>query len=264
MKQIITIVFLIAAIVGLVAFSFTIKQVDQEERRLSVDLQHRSTILAESLKENVEPNFVNNSDQYLQGVVERFADKERSAGLAVYDNKGKIVAVSSSVPKEISDSQKIASDVMDGDKANGDFAKFNDNKMYLFAIPLHDKNSVVGALMVVQNAEYIDVRLMEIWRNNLMRLSVQVLFLSLAAILFLRLIIHKPMHNLVESLKQSRSGNSFKNIPNDPFFQPLVREISNINRSLMEARLTASEEARLRLEKLDSAWTSESSRDCMG
>ncbi|MBU2632108.1 trehalose-6-phosphate synthase, partial [Patescibacteria group bacterium] len=227
----------------------------------SVDLQHRSTILAESLKDNVEPNFINNSSQYLQDTVERFADKERSAGIAVYDSKGRIIAVSSSVPKEFSDSQKIASDVMDGDKATGDFAKFNNKKMYLFAIPLHDNSSVVGALMVIQNAGYIDVHLQEIWRNNLMRLFVQVSLLSIVAILLMRWIFYKPMQNLVEILKQSGSGNSSKNIPDNPFFQPLTREISNINRSLMEARSAASEEAKLSFEKGDAPWTAERLRE---
>src|SRR3989344_2785356 len=187
MKQIIAIVLLIAAIVSLVAFSFTIRQVDQEEDRLGVDLQHRSTLLAESLRETVEPNFINKSDEYLQTVVEKFANRERLAGLAIYDNKGKVIAVSSNLPKDNSDSQKIVADAMDGDNANGDFVKFNENKMYVFAVPLHDKISVVGSLMVIQNARYIDTRLQEIWKNNLMRLSLQVLLLSIAAILFLKL-----------------------------------------------------------------------------
>lgn len=257
MKQIIAIVFIIAIIVGFVAFSFTLKQVDQEETRLSVDLQHRSTLLAESLRETVEPNFINKSDENLQAVVEKFANRERLAGLAIYDNKGKVIAVSSNLPKDNPDSGKIVSDAMDGDKANGDFVKFGNDKMYIFTIPLHDQTSVVGALMVAQNAGYIDTRLQEIWRNNLMRLFIQILLLSIAAILFLRWVIFKPMQNLVESLKQSRSGNNSKNIPNNPFFQPLVREISNINRSLSEARFAASEEARLSLEKIDSPWTAE-------
>jgi len=258
MKQFLIVIFLVALIVSLVAISFTISQVGQEEKRLTIDLQHRSTLLAESLKDNIEPNFINKSDQYLQNVVEKFADKERLAGLVVYDNKGNIVAVSSILPKDISDSQKTAFDVMDSDKANGDFGKLNDKKMYLFAVPLHDKNSVVGSLMIVQNAGYIDNRLNEIWKNNLIRLSVQIFLLSIASVLLLRWIIFKPMIGLAESLKQMRSGGRrITSHGNHLFFKPLAREISNMNKSLMEARFAAKEEARLRLEKLDSPWTKE-------
>ncbi|QQG41035.1 MAG: trehalose-6-phosphate synthase [Candidatus Levyibacteriota bacterium] len=257
MRQIIIIVFLIAAIVGLVVISFSIKQVDQEEKRLSIDLQHRSTLLAESLRETVEPNFINKSDEYLQTVVEKFANKERLVGLSIFDNKGKIIAVSSSLSKETLEPQQIVSDAMDGDKANGDFVTLNDSNIYIFAVPLHDKTSVVGALMVAQNAGYIDTRIQEIWRNSLMRLSIQVFLLSIAAILFLRWVIHKPIQNIVESLKSTRIGDKSKQIPNNPFFQPLVREISNINRSLMEARFAVSEEAKLGLDKVNAPWTAE-------
>lgn len=257
MRQIIVIILLIAVIVGLISIAFSIRQADAEQERLSIDLLHRSTLLAESLRETIEPNFIVKSDEYLQTVVEKFANRERLAGLSVYDNKGNIIAVSSNLPRETLESQKIVADAMDGDKANGDFVTLNDAKMYVFALPLHDNASVVGSLMIAQNAGYIDTRLQEIWRNNWMRLFTQVFFLSLALVLFLRLVIYKPIHSLAESLKQARLGSQSKSIPNNPFFQPLVREISNINRSLIEAKLTAGEDAKLGLEKMDPVWTSD-------
>ena len=45
------------------------------------------------------------------------------------------------------------------------------------------------------------------------------------------------------------------------FFQPLVKEISNIKNSLIEARIAASEEAKINLERLDSPWTKERLRE---
>src|SRR3989339_146068 len=166
MRQVILSVLLIASIIGIIGVFFTISQVNQEEKRLTVDLQHRSTLLAESLRETIEPNFINKSNEYLQNVVEKYANKERFAGLAIIDNKGNILAVSSTLPKEMPDAAKITADVMDSDQANGDFSTFKDKKMYIFAVPLHEDKSVVGSLMVVQNAEYINTRLNEIWRNT--------------------------------------------------------------------------------------------------
>lgn len=258
MKKLILSLFLIVSIVSLIAIAFTYNQADNEEKRLRSDIQYRSTIIAESLREAIEPNFINKSEKYFQSVVEKYANKERFAGLAIVDNKGNITAVSSTLPKEISESQKIVTDVMDSDKADGDFVKFKDKKMYVFAVPLHDDKSVVGALMIIQNAGYIDARLTEIWKTNLIRLFTQAFLISLACLLALRWIIYEPIRNLVETVKSARlnsSSQDSKSIPNFPFFQPLVRELSNIQRSLFEARSIASEEARLRLEKLDSPWT---------
>lgn len=259
MKQIITALLIIVLIVSLIAVTFTINQVKNEEQRLTLDLQHRSTLLAESFRETIEPNFINKSDQYLQTIVEKFADRERFAGMAVYDHKGDINAMSSSLPKEISKSQQIATDAMDEDRANGDFVQFKDKKIYLLAIPLHDDKSVVGALMIAQNAGYIDSRLTEIWQNSLLRLFLQIFLLTIAIFLIIRWLIFAPVRSLAESLKSARTGNSDTNklLANSFFFQPLTNEVTNIRRSLLEARIAASEEAKVNLERLDSPWTAE-------
>lgn len=178
MKQIITALLIIVLTVSLIAVTFTINQVNSEKQRLAVDLQHRSTLLAESFRETIEPNFINKSDEYLQTIVEKFADRERFAGMAVYDHRGNISAMSSNLRKEIIQAQQIATDAMDEDKANGGFVEFEDEETYLLAIPLHDKKSIVGALMVAQNAGYIDNRLTEIWQNSLIRLFLQIFFLQ--------------------------------------------------------------------------------------
>lgn len=260
MKQLIAALLIIITIVSLIVVAFTISQVGQEEQRLKSDLQNRSTILAESLKETVEPNFINKSGAYLQDVVERFSSKERFAGLGIYDNKNNIIAASSDIPEASSSAQIVVANAMDADKANGNFQTFGNKKVYLLAVPLHDDKSVVGALMVVQNAAYIDDRLNEIWRNNLIRLLIQASLLSLAVLLLIRWIIFEPIRGLVEALRLARMGGveqSPKSLTSSFFFRPLVKEISNIKSSLMEARISASEEARLRLEKLDSPWTPE-------
>lgn len=260
MKQIIVVVLVILATVSLIIVAFTLNQVGKEEERLKIDLQYRSTLLAESLKETVEPNFINKSEDYLQTVVERFAGKERFAGLGVYDNKGKIIAISSTIPESTAAAAEIVGSAMDADKPNGDFVKSKNSKVYVLAVPLHDEKSVVGALMVVQNAGYINERISEIWKNNLIRLFVQTSLLSVAVILLIRWLIYTPIRSLVESLRQARSGEVKHNshsLTNSLLFRPLVNEVFSIRRSLLEARSQASEEARLRLEKFDSPWTAQ-------
>lgn len=260
MKQIIISVLIIVLIISLIITAFTVNQVENENERLKSDLEYRTTLLAESLREIIEPNFINKSDSYLEGILERFTTKERLTGLGVYDNKGNMIVASSAVTEATLSAQEVISNTMDADKATGDFTSLDNKKIYMLAVPLHDEKSVVGALMVIQNAGYIDDRLNEIWRNNLLRLAIQASLLSMATLLLIRWLIYAPVKNLVESLKTARVGGSTpdsKGPTNSLFFRPLVNEITNIRRSLLEARTTASEEARLRLEKLDSPWTSQ-------
>lgn len=260
MKQVITIVLVIVTIISLIVVAFTISQTQQEQQRLSVDLQYRSTLLSENLKEAIEPNFINKSNQQLQSLVNKLDDKERFAGMALYDKKGNGIATSSGFLTQTSDIQKIAEDVMDADKANGDFIDTKDGKIYVLAVPIHNDTNIVGALMIAQKAEYIDNRINEIWKNNLLRLLIQASLLSAAMIVLIRWMIYRPIKNLVETLQSVRSGEGKQNpksLTNSPLFRPLINEVSSIRRSLLEARSTASEEARLRIEKLDSPWTAE-------
>jgi len=259
MKQIITALLIIASVVSLIAIVFTINQVNSEEQRLQVDLQYRSTLLAESFKETIEPNFLSKSEENLQAVVERFANRERFAGLAIYDHKGEVTVMSSSLPKELGEPRKIAADAMDEDRATGDFRVFKGEKFYLLAVPLHDEKSVVGSLMIAQNASYIDGRLKEIWRNNLARLLLQISLLAAALFLIFRWLILSPVKSLAEILKSVRTGEMSvgQTLSESSFFKPIAREVTNIRNSLLEARVAAKEEARFSLEKLDSPWTGE-------
>ena len=167
MKQIFAAVFVIIVIISFIVVAFTLTQVQQEEQRLKDGLEQRFILLAESLKETVQPNFINKSDQQLQNLVNRFEDKQRLTGMAIYNNKGDTIATSSSLIANVLKTKKIAEEAMDADAANGDFVELTNEKMYLLAIPLHDQENVVGALMIAQDASYIDTRLNEIWKNNL-------------------------------------------------------------------------------------------------
>src|SRR3989344_418218 len=260
MKQIFAAVFVVIVIISFIVVAFTLTQVQQEEQRLKEGLEQRSILLAESLKETVQPNFINKSDQQLQNLVDKFEDKQRLAGMAIYDNKGNTIATSSSLITQVLKTKKIAEEAMDADGANGDFVELTNEKMYLLATPLHDQGSVVGALMIAQDASYIDTRLNEIWRTNLLRLFIQASLLSFAVLLLMRWIIYEPIRGLIKTLKLARMGGVEQNpkgLTSSFFFRPLVKEISSIKNSLSEARISASEEARLRLEKLDSPWTAE-------
>ena len=263
MKQIFAAIGLVILIISLIAIYFTWTHVDSESKRLQGDIQYRSYLVVDSLKGSVEPNFINKSTGYLQTVVENFADKQRLAGIAIVDNTGKLVASSPGLSggiKQSNQANQVITYAMDGDQDRGDFVNASGKKFYIYASPLHEKKSVVGALVVVQNAGYIDTQLNDIWKSDLLKLFLQAFFLSLAILFILRWIIFIPLRNLVESLQLTSRGNRNKatsKVFNNPFLGPLIKEVGNIQRNLIEARIAASEEARLRLKKFDSPWTTE-------
>lgn len=246
--------------VSLAVLAFTVRQVAQERDTLTADLQQRTRLLADSLRDSVESYYANNSTAALQKVVERFANRQRLAGLVIYDYKGDVVAASGGLPDAVIKNQAVVTDAMDSDKPKNNFVEQDGKRMYLQAEPLHRDNRVVGAFAVVQNASYIDSSLKQIWHNNFLRLLWQTLLFSLAAVLLLRWLIFKPLFNLVESVRQVRAGGTEQEqgeIGKHGFFRPLAREIFKMSTSLRQARSAASEEARLRFQKLETPWTAE-------
>lgn len=246
--------------VSITTLGFAFGQVSQEKGRLESDIKYRSSLLASSLKDPVESNFTDKSATYLQSVVEKFAGDQRIAGLAITDSMGTMVAVSSSLPKDISATAKFAANAMDSSKANGGFVKFNDNRMYVYAEPLRNEQGVVGALVVIQNASYIDDYTSSMWKRNFLRLSIQAVLFSLATFLVLRWVIHRPLQKLVAVMQLVRIGNGTKHperLASNPFFEPVLQEFTSIQKSLVRAKLAAKEATKTALEKLDSPWTAE-------
>ena len=116
MRYIFTIIGSVVLTVTLVAFFFNLKQVNEERTVLSTNLKQRAILLADSLKESVEPSYANSSESSLktslQKIVDKFANRERLAGIALYDNKGTLLATSSGLPKTIIENIKIVADAV--------------------------------------------------------------------------------------------------------------------------------------------------------
>ncbi|MCX6721333.1 MAG: trehalose-6-phosphate synthase [Candidatus Staskawiczbacteria bacterium] len=244
---------------SIIVLGFTVFQVHEQQVSLLADLKYRTQILSESFKESIEPIYIAKSIESLQKILDKFTDKQRLMGLAVYDNKGNVVASSAGLSEEIVNNAK-PTPVMDADSASGNFATIENSKIYEFINPMHQDDAVIGAIMVVQNADYIGSDLTNIWTTNLLRLFLQVLIFAIAAVFVLRWLIFRPILKMIKSIKAIRSGNieqGMAGFEKHSFFKPLAEEISKISDSLSKARLAAAEEARLRMEKLDTPWTAE-------
>src|SRR3989344_6985027 len=101
MKQIILITLGAIIAVSAFVFGFTYTQVNQERLNLSADVQYRTRLLSDTLKESIEPSYSRNSTSTLKRIVDKFADRERIVGLAVFNNRGIPLASSKDMPKRV-------------------------------------------------------------------------------------------------------------------------------------------------------------------
>jgi alpha,alpha-trehalose-phosphate synthase [UDP-forming] len=260
MKQIISAILLVIATVSLVVFSFTYWQVEQEEKELTDDLQYRSTLLADNIKTSVEPIVVSKSNEQLQTYIEQYSENERVNGLIIYDNKDTILAKTATMSADFVKAQSVAQAAMDENRVNGELYITEGRRQYLFAVPLRDQERVVGSLLIVQNAAYIDSDLQEIWQRNLIRLLIQSILLSIAIVFILNWLVYRPLQNLLKVIRSAREGdvlNKEQYLRGHSFFKPILREVLSLHQSLTETKLKASKQAKLLFEKYDAPWTVE-------
>jgi trehalose 6-phosphate synthase len=260
-RQLLILIAGVILVVILAVLGFTIKQINDEKASATADLEYRTKLLADSLKEAVEPYYAGNSTSALQKIVDKYANKEHVVGLSVYDSKGAVVAASADLPKMLLSTTTTVTNAMDTDKPASEFVKDNGKSLYVFVEPLHQSDRVVGAFLVVQNSSYIESSIQDILESNLIRIFVQICVFLVLMYLLTYWLIWRPVSRLALSIKSARirgkGETDLGNIKENFFFSPLVGEISKITKSLSEARFVASEEARMRLEKIDSPWTAE-------
>lgn len=258
MRQIALITASVILALSFIVGASTFFQANGEELRLSADLQYRTRVLADSLAEAIGPSFSARATSTIKQIVGRIADNDRIAGLGVFDGAGLLVASSTALAPEIIALPLIIS-AMDAGAPAGAFVQTSFGRAYALVEPLQENSRVVGALVIAQNTGYIDDTIAKIWMDNLWRLLMQIVVVGGAIYLLVRWILFKPLSRLVESMRSMRSGEAAAGAMQGDhgFLLPLASEISRMNTSLQHARFVAGQEARMRLEKLDSPWTAE-------
>ena len=182
MKITFRLVVSLVLVVGLGAVGFSFYQVREERIRLASELERRSIVLAESLQESVIPLVTSESPERLNSLVQRIGNRDRFQGIAVHDAHGRLLASTADIEPQIRGSAPEVTRVLAEGRPNGRFARLENLRIYLYAFPLASGGEQVGVLTLFQNASYIDVRLEEIWKRNLISfLVLSVLVLALTA-----------------------------------------------------------------------------------
>ncbi|MEW6685770.1 MAG: trehalose-6-phosphate synthase [Candidatus Edwardsbacteria bacterium] len=259
MKINLTIIISVLIAVGLVALSFTLFQVYQERQRLQMDLERRSVLLVESLQEGILAQIEKGKISRLQQTIEKLGRHQRLIGAAVYNATDSLLAGNLELKPYLDIAGSVASMAMDADSALGITSQKDLKKIYLYAGPLRQEGSVVGAIVLVHDTGYIDKILSNIWKTNFIRWFVQALVVALVTLAVIRWSIFNPLNKMVDWMKSVRIGYQDRHILKKPpggLFAPLHKEVNQLTQAITEARAVAEEEARLRA-TAEAIWTPE-------
>jgi trehalose 6-phosphate synthase len=243
--------------VASVSLLFAVYQVRRERRMLRNDLSRRAEILAESLQESVEPLFERGAQRNMQRLVERFGQRERLNGAAVYDD-GTAIAITPGLPRSLKARPAIASQAAALGAGAGEFGQIEQTFLYTYAVPLRRDGRVAGALVLFHDAAYIETQVSRTMRDSLVNAAIQTILISALALILVRWTFTGPLERTSKWLRTLRSGLAHGPplVPQGEAFNELHDEVKHLARDLDVARATAEEEARLR-DTNASQWTAE-------
>jgi trehalose-6-phosphate synthase len=260
--RLLTVRLTVSLIVGITLISLlsAYYEVRFQKRGLRRDLEHRAEALGESLADKVEPylNPKKGSRKELQIVVDRFSSREHLAGVAVYNVQGESIAMSPELaPRLIGEPALVRQAAANGQSA-GEFIRLGDAPVYVYAVPLHQDEAIVGGLAIVNDASYINAQSRRIWRDTFLRVLVLVFLITLTTLLIVRWSITGPIARAAQWMRALRTGKTSSGpaAPDLDLFRPLANEMANFAASLTAARSAAEQEAQLR-QTADSFWTAE-------
>src|ERR1700751_1924510 len=177
MRTTLKIVLPLIVSVGAVWLLFAAYQVRTEKRNLRNDLVRRAEILAESLQETIEPLLDHSKpNKNLQRIVTRFGQREHLKGIAVYDQDGNALAMTSGLPRDFQKRPAVATKAAQIDKGYGEFVTSDSSaaleglssSLHIYALPLHKDDAIEGTLAVVHDTSYIASQVAHTMRDALL------------------------------------------------------------------------------------------------
>ena len=246
------------ASVALVSLTFAWFQTRANQRGLRRELERHALVLAETLAKSAQPLVQEREYHRLQQLVDQFENREQIAGVAVFDNAGKPLAISSRLtPRLDKYPAPIRQTIQDG-LTHADFLALGGDPVHVIAMPLRNDPAVIGVLSIFHDAAYIDQQTTALWRRALIGIAIQTALIGFITLLMIRLTLRQPLRRTTEWLRQLRTGTatSAARVPDQGDFEPLALEASRLASSLVAARAAAAREAWLR-ESAESNWTAD-------
>jgi trehalose-6-phosphate synthase len=244
--------------VTLISVLFAFYQVREDTRTRRADLEKRAQILAESLQETVEPLWMKGARGSLRRIVERFGNRERLDGVAIYDLESRPIWVTASLAPRLGTEPPPLDRSVFGGSGWSHFFGSGQSAAHVYAVPIYVGGSIVGALAVFHDASYIEAQNTQLWRGTFLHVLMQMLLIAAITLVVVRWTVERPLARLAQWLHDLRAGTAISNpdLPTEQVLRPLAREATHLATSLQVARASAEEEARLR-ETADSLWTAE-------
>lgn len=209
--------------VSLVVVAFTLWQAGQERHRLTLELEKKSALLAESMHDGIQPLMAKGNVKKLQQLVDKYGASQRILGLAVINLHDSLVSATTGIDEYLPAVRGLGVKSMDADTSLGDFYRRGEAIFHCHSLPIKQEGALLGALLVLSDAVYIRQSIKDLWKRNFLRLLIQALAIAAVTLLVIQWSVFGPLERMVEWMKtarfeQYRPGRAK---PPQGFFAPL-------------------------------------------
>lgn len=268
-----------ALLVGitLISVGSTYFDVLTHKHNLSMDLERRTKWYGASLQPQVEQQMTMAHPEALAQLLQRLRQYPDQPGLAVYDPHGQVMAATGNVAplrtmapnflkRPLTEGKDIAAFVkfppkgllsLTGGKAARETTSYGPVRLwYEYAIPLHNGQFTVGALVIIADADYIRQAGVDVWRRSFLNIAAMVILVVVVTLLMVRWFLQEPVTRAAEWLRQLRQGKVHIGEAAKEFgyLVPIANEVTSLAEHLTKARAAAEAEARLR-DAAEHVWT---------
>jgi trehalose 6-phosphate synthase len=257
MRLLLRLVCCLATIMLLVSLGTSYYQVKREKRTLRNELTKRAEVVGEGLEHSIEALVSSGAEADLQRVLERFHNKEHLLGVAVYSGGASPVAATSTLAATLPPRPEVVEQTVASGMGHGQFLRVHSLPLHYYAAPLHLGEAGAGALLIVQDAGYIGQATWRAWKDVSLRVLLQIGLVVLTTVVMFQRSVMKPMARTAAWMRALRNGQATEGaLPEGDMFQPLAREANHLATSLVAARASAEQEARLR-DTAANSWTAQ-------
>ena len=260
-------IFVLILGVTLISAAFTYFDVLAHKHTLRVELERRTRWMGTSMEPDVVSALEAGDTDALPGLTQDLKAATGALGLAIYDANGKLLACSGPQPVlqalpfgAVQKSQSKGAEV-------SAFGHAGDTQWMEEVLPLHQGDKLEGSLAVVVDAGYIRSEGYAVWQRSFWRVLALVVLIVVVTLVMVSWLLLRPMAQVADRLRRMRLRAGFvargktsalPDLKGSSFglFQPLVQEVETMAESLMEARMSAMAEARLR-DAGEHQWTAE-------
>lgn len=244
--------------VALVSYLFALYQVGAAQRAMRSEVSTQSELVAQSLRVSAEPLIQAREYRRLRHLVQDFRSRERLQGIAIYDDRGALLDSNSPFAGLLKAVPPVVDQAIAKNQGAGDFFYLNQKLYHAYALPLLRAGKVTAVLAVFTDARFIRAESTSIWWAAFLRVLAEMLVVAAITLLVIRWVFIERIGAITGWMRELRAGTASLRlpVPEGDVFNPLMREMAHMARSLRLAQAAAEEEARLR-DAAESLWTPE-------